>query len=300
LNAFKMVARDSFGRPVEQEEWFKQRLVKLWESSTAVERIIGVFSLLRDLGIYSDDLAGMEIGLQEAVLGSAAQFISRAYLDDAMFEFSPGPYYDSEYGISIGIEIERGLNNDFLQVNLGGVHWAAKAIKAAHLAAYPYYFPQSDIFGYFRSQLTDTSSVELGIQSRISYLVLPVRGVQDLTFILDKFVLLSIALENYMQQQDMDLARIWAHFNSKVEEIIQKEQDIQLSKEYFQQASFVRFLELISINNGNNGFCRQLRALVKDILSEIKSVLDKKAENNNFSIEKIKFKQNLPNIEQSV
>ncbi|MBU0635024.1 MAG: nucleotidyltransferase domain-containing protein, partial [Candidatus Omnitrophica bacterium] len=285
LEAFKSVEEKMLTSLAEADE-IKDVLGDKWKNSTATSRTIDIFEGLKSLGLYTNRYK-LDVEL-EAVLGSAGKFIARAYDDSGQAEFAPGPCYDQR-GVSIGIESNLGKKQDSIHINQG-VKWASKYIWAAYLAMYTHIKNETFTpvkFDYYYRQLVKDTNKFNNMNHRISYIGVWVKDIRDLAMILEIFIPLSIALGNYMDQKDMALARIFRDFRKEIESIIRKQNDVQLDREFFEQARMVRFVELVSANNRDNDFYRDLSRLITDTLTKIETHLAMKKKEKDYPVQEL-------------
>jgi len=268
LESFQLVQKNMGDLSFNAVEKNKHTLESKWQGSTAISRTIDIFKSLKNLGLYTRRYnSDVET---EAMLGSASQFIARAYNDSAQAEFAPGPCYDTR-GVSVGIESNRSQNHDSIHIN-HGVKWASKYIWAAYLVMYNYITDETfnrGRFDYYYNQLVKEENQFNGIDRRTSYIGVWVKDIKDLDMILEIFIPFSIALTNYMENDNVRLTKIFREFRLGMEDIIRNQYDHKLNQEFFEQARMVRFVELISRDNRDNDFYRALKKLVEDTQKKI-------------------------------
>ncbi|MFH2145457.1 MAG: LOG family protein [Candidatus Omnitrophota bacterium] len=272
LESFQMVRAKKYASFLNGGDEIKTELKNRWFVSTAASRTIDIFNGLDKLGLFINRFES-DVELV-AVLSSANQFIYNAYDDGSFPEFSPGPCYDAR-GMSVGIECARDKEKDSIHVNLG-TRWASKYVWAAYLVMHNYINDKTFYAwngNYYYSQLVKDEHRIDDLDRRASYIGVWVKEIKDLKKIMDIFIPLSIALRDYMEGDDENLAKIWRDFRIKMEQIIRSQNDEKLDEEFFERARMVRFVERVSANNRDNDFYRDLSNLIKDTLVKIREHL---------------------------
>jgi len=271
LEAFKNIHKNGYA--LRQTE---NILENKWKLSTASSRAMEIFVNLREIGLFQTGfISEVEI---EFLANTAQQFIYRGYDDANHLEYASGPNYDQR-NISIGVENNIDSVNA-LHINLG-VPWASKYIWASYLAMHEFINVDSFMKGsydYFYDQQIKESTQLFEGQRRVSYIGVWTKRIKDIKQIIDIFVPLSSALNFQISGDNLELAGIWREFRTEFENSIDLQDDEQLKTEFFEQARMVRFVELISENNRNNAFYRQIKKLVQKTVFKINDIIEGKDE----------------------